>query len=566
MNAESGCRPWFEDDPQLFEEQSNILKAAGFELDKDALEKTGGVQFRGHSKVDSQRELVVAFPNAFPSRGPKIFDTAASKLLSRHHRIDTRQLCLFGFDENRWNATRSVADALAEAEELISKFKDGNATVENEAPEPLTRAIRYIQGAAMLIPPPLSVFTNFAELKSPFGGFSGKFVHEGEFKQETLGRGIILEANFGATRSLCSLPFSDYFGSRGKEIHGDWFYLQEPPTQENLLEVLNRCLEKSKSLKRTEYYWLALIFNEEVGATGHFRLTWLIARAHANSPGKFHLIRTFPYIQHERYARIPGLEGLEQKRIVLVGCGSLGSKIVTNLAASGVNRFVLIDYDYYEPNNSVRHELGVEWFGVNKERALLNRLCSLNPGVAAKSLHFNFQVGGVSPFAQEQQFYGFVKDADLVIDTAAVHSVSHYLNRLSFETGVPAIFASVTNGAWGGEIVRVMPGKTPCWLCWLDQYYDNKPSSAPTSSSEIFAPGCDQPTFTGTTYDLGIVANLAASMAVETLLNAGTDARFANNYIRWCGKDKDGKPLFLTEMLPTNSQKECWWCGAKHEI
>src|SRR6185312_13789034 len=165
-------------------------------------------------------------------------------------------------------------DALAEAEELISKFKDGGAPVENEAPEPLTRAIRYIGDPAILVPPPLSTFTDFSGLKSPFGEFIGKFNYEGQFKKETLGRGIILNATFGAKRYDCSLPFSDYFANRGKEIRGHWFYLHDPPTQENLQKVLGQCLEKSKSLKRTEYHWLALVFNEEASAKGQFKLTW----------------------------------------------------------------------------------------------------------------------------------------------------------------------------------------------------------------------------------------------------------------------------------------------------
>ncbi len=53
---------------------------------------------------------------------PRVCDTPASKLLSRHQRIDSRQLCFFGFNEKRWSATLSVADALAETEELISKL------------------------------------------------------------------------------------------------------------------------------------------------------------------------------------------------------------------------------------------------------------------------------------------------------------------------------------------------------------------------------------------------------------------------------------------------------------
>jgi molybdopterin/thiamine biosynthesis adenylyltransferase len=562
MSTGEVSKTWFEKYPKLYEKQSDILKSCGFKLNQEAFSKNRQIVFAGHSKVDPDRQLIVAFPQAFPSCAPKIFDTPSSKLLTRHHRNDTRQLCLFSFSESNWNASLSVADALAEAENLISKFKAGSAMLERQPPEPLTRAVTYKPNAAMLVPPPISTFKDFSKLKFLVGRFSGKFIYDGDFKRDTRGRGAILEATFGAEKMRCSRQYSNYLGSNGKEIQGDWFYLQNSPTQENLHEVIKKCFQKIHGVKKAQYYWLGLIFNEEAGGDGQSRLTWLIVRASA--AGEFHLIRTFPYIENERYVRIPGLEGLEKKRVTIVGCGSLGSKIAVNLAASGVNRFHLVDCDYFEPNNSVRHELGVECFGLNKEHALLiGRLCSLNPAVAENSSSYNFQVGGINPFDREQQFYKLVEESDLVIDTTAIHSVSRFLNELSFELRIPTLFATVTNGAWGGEIVRSIPGKTPCWLCWLDQYYENNPPSAPESTSEIFAPGCDQPTFTGTTYELGMVANLATSMAVDTLL-ASKD--FSKNYIRWSGKDKTGQPIFLTEILPTSHQKECYLCGSQYGI
>jgi len=559
MTAGNGCQPWFERDPRLLEEQAQILNSAGFKLNEDALNREQRIVFTGSLKADPDRQLVVAFPEAFPSSAPKIYDTPASKLLSRHHRTDTRQLCLFGFNERRWSATLTVANALVEAEELIAKFKESGAEAGDQPPEPITRAIPYVQGAAVLVPPRISTFNDFEKLKLPTGKFTGKFVHEVDPKKGTQGRGIILEAYFGDKKLECARPFHNYL-TGGRQIHGDWFYLPTPPTQEGLQGTLKECLRQCK-LKKADFYWIALIFREEVKKADDLRLTWLVARA--SSDGKFHVLRTFPYLQQERYARIPGLEGLGEKRVALIGCGSLGSKIAANLAASGVSRFLLVDCDYFEPNNSVRHELGVECFGLNKEIALLNRLCSLNPAVADGSRFFTFQVASFNPFAAEQQFFEFFRDSDLVIDATAVHSVSHFLNERSFELRVPTLFVSVTNGAWGGEVVRVIPGKTPCWLCWQDEYYDIKPPSAPEAAAEIFAPGCDQPTFTGTTYELGMVANLATSMAVDTLLGGGD---LSKNYIRWSGKDETGRPIYLTETLKTNHQKECHLCGSQYGI
>jgi len=561
MNVTEEFRPWFEKYPGLFKTQTDILNLAGFGLDKEELARKGRIQFVGYSKVDPNRRLFVVFPNAFPSSPPRIFDAPPSKPLLRHHRINDRFFCLFGFNGARWSATRSVADALAEVEELISAFKDDNPDLASQPPEPVTRAIRYELETAFLVPPPISTFNQFAGLKFQTGKFRAKFICEGDQKRETRGRGILLEADFGGEKLQSAHPFRDYFGNNGKEIHGDWFYLKDAPTQEGMAGDFNRCFKQIKAAKKAEYYWLAFIFNEEAGVVGKSRLAWLVARA--NAAGQFHMLRTFPYVGQDRYVRIPGLAGLEQKRVILIGCGSLGSKIAANLAASGVNNFTLVDYDHFEPNNSVRHELGAEYFGILKVKALTSRLQSLNPAVAGNIKLFNFQVGTIYPISDEEEFQNLVKESDLIIDATAVHSVSHFLNDLSNELRVPALYVSVTNGAWGGEVVRVVPGKTPCWTCWNDQYYDQRPPSAPKDRDEVFAPGCDQPTFTGATHELGMVANLATSMAIDTLLGTSD---FSKNYIRWSGKDQTGQTAFLTEMLPTSGQVACWWCGSQYGI
>ena len=253
----AGYQPWFEKSPDLFELQKQILESAGFNLNRDILDRDRQVLFTGNSKNDPDRELIVAFPDAFPSAAPKIHDTPKSKLLTRHHRGDTRQLCLFGFSENRWDATKSVALALSESEELISQFKDGNtaSNKEDQPPEPITRALAYAKNTAIIVPPPISTFTGFKTLKHPSGRFILKYVYAGESKRESAGRGIILEADFGAETLKCGQPFSTYLGYKGHEILGNWFYLNEQPTQKNLQAVVKECL---RATKRAETNWRVL--------------------------------------------------------------------------------------------------------------------------------------------------------------------------------------------------------------------------------------------------------------------------------------------------------------------
>jgi hypothetical protein len=65
---------------------------------------------------------------------------------------------------------------------------------------------------------------------------------------------------------------------------------------------------------------------------------------------------------------------LAQKKVGIVGCGALGSKIAASLARSGVCDFLLVDDDIFTPANLIRHELDVESLGAHKAEALAARL------------------------------------------------------------------------------------------------------------------------------------------------------------------------------------------------
>jgi molybdopterin/thiamine biosynthesis adenylyltransferase len=47
---------------------------------------------------------------------------------------------------------------------------------------------------------------------------------------------------------------------------------------------------------------------------------------------------------------------LFDKKILLVGCGSVGSTIASELARAGVGHFILADPDILEPANVSRHQ------------------------------------------------------------------------------------------------------------------------------------------------------------------------------------------------------------------
>lgn len=72
-------------------------------------------------------------------------------------------------------------------------------------------------------------------------------------------------------------------------------------------------------------------------------------------------------VSRELLARASGCNPAQvassSKHIVLLGCGSLGSKIVSHLARTGKGPFTLFDHDHFSPHNNARHAIANQMGG-----------------------------------------------------------------------------------------------------------------------------------------------------------------------------------------------------------
>lgn len=69
------------------------------------------------------------------------------------------------------------------------------------------------------------------------------------------------------------------------------------------------------------------------------------------------------------------------KRVVVIGCGSLGGRIAEQLALSGVEELVLVDPDRFSSDNIFRHVLGRNSVGDYKVQALTDEIQEKRPGI-----------------------------------------------------------------------------------------------------------------------------------------------------------------------------------------
>lgn len=219
--------------------------------------------------------------------------------------------------------------------------------------------------------------------------------------------------------------------------------------------------------------------------------------------------------------RIPELSSFHDKKVTIIGLGCLGALSALEFARCGVGELRIVDFDTVEAGTIVRWPLGLESVGKRKTE-VINKFISENYPFT-KVIPFSHRIGEVRQSEQQTSDYEVLEAAlngtDLIYDASAETGLQHLLSDLASELRIPYIGVSTTFGAWGGVLVRIRPEKTEgCWLCYMYRLDDNSiPSAAFDPAGEIQPVGCADPIFTGTSFDLGIIALGGVRLAVSTL-------------------------------------------------
>lgn len=158
--------------------------------------------------------------------------------------------------------------------------------------------------------------------------------------------------------------------------------------------------------------------------------------------------------------RLEGLvpSAVESRRVLVVGCGSVGSFMAVELARSGVRRFVLIDPDIVEWPNLTRTVYGYADVGRPKVEALRDRLHAVFPDIEVEIHAVRLQSLGLG-------LRDLLAGVDLVIGAVDDPQASGRISRYAYATGICALFVGLYRGAQGGEVVLSLPGITPCLAC-----------------------------------------------------------------------------------------------------
>lgn len=156
-------------------------------------------------------------------------------------------------------------------------------------------------------------------------------------------------------------------------------------------------------------------------------------------------LETQCYSEESLYSRNGDLvigEALARKRVVMVGCGSVGSQVALHLARAGVKRFVLIDSDCVELHNLSR-TFDCSMLGQFKTKAVAHSLKRINPLIEVNTYESDVQ-------NVETDFYDLLIPGETLIIGCADNRVSdEWLCRLAAQMQLDFMSA----GFWSNAAV-----------------------------------------------------------------------------------------------------------------
>lgn len=244
-----------------------------------------------------------------------------------------------------------------------------------------------------------------------------------------------------------------------------------------------------------------------------------------------------------------GQARLADARVLVVGCGALGSVVAESLARAGVGRLDIVDRDVVELTNLHRQTMFDESDAASatpKAQAAATHLHRIN-----SSIEVTPHVADFNPASAQR----LARDCDLIIDGTDNFETRFLLNDLAVAKGLPLVYGGAVGTT--GTLLNVLPATpsgdspweqaeltTPCLRCVFGQ--------APAPG---ITPTCDTVGVLGP-----LTVHIASAQAIESIKILVGDFAHVSRSLRsmdvWTGSCK-------TLDLSQARREDCPCCGGR---
>ena len=211
--------------------------------------------------------------------------------------------------------------------------------------------------------------------------------------------------------------------------------------------------------------------------------------------------------QVQRYARhiiLPNIGGEGQRKlleasVLVIGAGGLGSPVAMYLAAAGVGRLGIVDFDRVDLTNLQRQILHTTAdVGRPKVASAVEHLRAINPTI---------EIVGHETLLTSANALEVLGPYDVVVDGTDNFPVRYLVNDATQFLGKPLVYGSIYQ--FEGQATVFMPGpQTPCYRCLF-------PSPPPPGT----VPSCAEGGVFGVLP--GVIGSIQATEAIKLITGQG---------------------------------------------
>jgi len=173
-----------------------------------------------------------------------------------------------------------------------------------------------------------------------------------------------------------------------------------------------------------------------------------------------------PLDRYARQMRYPplgeaGQQRLAAARVLICGCGALGSAAADTLARAGVGRLRIVDRDFVDVTNLQRQVLFDEADaaeGLPKAIAAATKLNRINSAIEIEPIVADVTAGNILTLCD---------GVDLIVDGTDNFETRFLLNEAALQSKIPWIYGGAIGAT--GQTMTILPGQPPCLRCVIPE-------------------------------------------------------------------------------------------------
>lgn len=164
-----------------------------------------------------------------------------------------------------------------------------------------------------------------------------------------------------------------------------------------------------------------------------------------------------------------GQQKLLDSTALIIGMGGLGSPVGMYLAAAGIGRLIISDFDQVEDSNLQRQIVHrTQDIGELKAFSAKRTIAEINPDCVVEAIDWELD---------EDELEEYLEKSDIVLDCSDNFPTRFAINRASVKTKTPLVSGAAIRIE--GQIASYIPGSDgPCYQCLYKQQFENTETCA----------------------------------------------------------------------------------------